>query len=78
MSRKFFLSLQSKRSKSLGSLRTISTTASDETAEAIAKGEKNVAHFRGVLVWAKQHQSSMVLSGDSDHLHMKAVLYFSL
>lgn len=32
--------LQKSRSKSLGSLRTISTAVSDETTEALAKGDK--------------------------------------
>jgi len=64
---------ESRRSKSLGSLRTISTTASDETAEAIAKGDKNVAHLKGVLIWAKQHQISMVLSSENNHNHLKHV-----
>lgn len=68
-----WLNDKSRRSKSLGSLRTISTNASDETAEAIARGDKNVAHFRSVLVWAKMHQTSAVLSSESDHMHMKMV-----
>lgn len=59
----------------MGSVKTISTTASDETAEAIAKGSTNVAHFKGALIWAKQHQNSMVLSRSSDHQHMKFVSF---
>jgi hypothetical protein len=65
--------LQKSRSKSLGSLRTISTAVSDETTEALARGDKNAAHYRGVLVWAKVHQASMVMSGENDHIAMKAV-----
>ena len=58
---------------SMHSVKTGTTEASDETAEALARGDKNVAHYRGILVWAKEHQVSMVLSSEDDHTTMKTV-----
>uniref|UniRef100_A0A915L9N2 guanylate cyclase n=1 Tax=Romanomermis culicivorax TaxID=13658 RepID=A0A915L9N2_ROMCU len=68
-----FLNDKSRRSKSLGSLRTISTVASDETNEAMAKGDKNVAHHKGILVTVKNHEVSAVLSNESDQKHLKCM-----
>ena len=65
--------MQKSGSKSFGSLRTISTAASEETAEALLRGDKQAAHYRGVLVWAKTHKASLVISGETDHKDMKIV-----
>ena len=68
-----YLTDSKSRSKSLGLMRTITMNVSDETTEALARGDKNAAHFRGTLVWAKRHQASMVINGEADHINMKAV-----
>lgn len=36
-------------------------------------GYVNIAHYRGVLVWTKEHGGSMVFSSHEDHEHMKTV-----
>ena len=68
-----FLADSKSRSRSLNSLRTITTAVSDETTRAVAKGDKNAVHYRGALCWTKTHSASMVMSSESDHLLMKNV-----
>ena len=58
--------MQSGSSGTMGSLRTVTTGMSEETNEAIAKGHKNAAHFRGTLCWTKDHFVSIVITGDKE------------
>jgi len=46
---------------------------SEDTAEAMMKGNEFIAYYKGALVWQKVHNASVVLSSEKDHMAMKIV-----
>uniref|UniRef100_A0A915K2R0 Uncharacterized protein n=1 Tax=Romanomermis culicivorax TaxID=13658 RepID=A0A915K2R0_ROMCU len=60
-------------SRQHASFQSVSTTMSEDTAEAMLKGNECIAYYKGTLVWQRVHNASVVMSSEKDHVQMKTV-----